>query len=148
MRQRYFAQMAQVAHTRDRLLRVAVFFTSSAAGVTGFMDLGLGLGIFGIATALLVAVSFTLEFGTVTTNHTGFAVAWDRIHQDYMDLWIENERGGLSHQEARKALQAIERHIALVDQQSVPYRVNKRLLGQCFEQAENYAPDDEVETAA
>ena len=144
MRQRYFARMAQVARARDRRLRVAVFFTSSATGVTALVDLGLGPGVFGVVTALLVAVSFTLEFGSVATSHTGFAVTWEGIYADFVDLWIESEQGNLSHQEVREALRRLEQRIVLVDQQSVPYRVNKRVLLQCFDRAEAYAPEDEV----
>ena len=148
MRQRYFARMAEVARYRDRLLRVVVFFTSSATGVAALVDLGVDPGVFGVATALLVAVSFTLELGTAAMSHASFAVAWDRIHRDCIDLWIESERGALSHQETREALRAIEQRIALVDQSSVPYRVNRRVLEQCFDQAEKYAPDGEIRTAA
>lgn len=139
MRQRYFSRMAQAASVRDRALRVIVFFTSSATGVTALTDLGLGPELFAFLTALLIAVSFTLEWGSVAMNHSGFAVAWGRIHQDVLDLWTESEQGELSHQEVRAALRAIERRIEPIDQQSIPYRVNKRILAQCFEQAEAYA---------
>lgn len=143
MRQRYFARMAHLARTRDRLFRVAVFFTSSATGVTAIADLGLDPAVFAIATALLAAVSFALEFGAVATNHTGFSVTWGRIHEDFLDLWVETERGVWSHRKLRDALRAIRQRIESVDQQSVPYRVNRRVLEQCLDQAEAYAPGDE-----
>ena len=56
-----------------------------------------------------------------------------------LDLWTESEQGALSHQEVRAALRAIERRIEPIDQQSILYRVNARVLAQCFEQAETYA---------
>lgn len=139
MRQRYFSRMAQSASARDRVLRVIVFFTSSATAVTALADLGPGPEPFAFVTALLVAVSFTLEWGSVATKHSGFAVAWGRIHQDVLDLWTESERGELSHQQVRAALRAIERRMEPIDQQSIPYRVNRRVLAQCFDQAEAYA---------
>ena len=139
MRQRYFARMAQRAHFRDRALRVAIFFTSSATGVTAVGDLGLGPELFAFATALLAAASFTLELGSVAMKHTGFAVDWGRIHRETLDLWTESERGGLSHDEVRTSLRAIERHIEPIDQQSITYRVDARVLAQCFDQAEAYA---------
>ena len=139
MRQRYFARMAQRAHGRDRALRAAIFFTSSATGVTAVGDLGLGPGLFALATAILAAVSFTLELGSVAMKHTGFAVDWSRIHQEALDLWTESERGGLSHDEVRASLRAIQRRIEPIDQQSIAYRVDRRILSQCFDQAEAYA---------
>ena len=139
MRQRYFSRMAQAANVRDRVLRVIVFFTSSATGVTALTDLGLGPEPFAFLTAFLVAVSFALEWGSVAMKHSGFAIAWGRIHQDVLDLWTESEQGGLSHQQVRAALRAIERRIEPIDQQSIPYHVNRRVLARCFEQAEAYA---------
>ena len=139
MRQRYFARMAQRAHVRDRALRVAIFFTSSATGVTAVGGLGLGSELFAFATAVLAAASFTLELGSVAMKHTGFAVDWGRIHQETLDLWTESERGGLSHDEVRTSLRAIERRIEPIDQQSITYRVDARVLAQCFDQAETYA---------
>ena len=139
MRQRYFARMAQRAHARDRALRVAIFFTSSATGVTAVGGLGLGPELFAFATAVLAAASFTLELGSVAMKHTGFAVDWGRIHQETLDLWTESERGGLLHEEVRTSLRAIERRIEPIDQQSITYRVDARVLAQCFDQAEAYA---------
>ena len=139
MRQRYFARMAQRAHFRDRALRVAIFFTSSATGVTAVGGLGLGPELFAFATAVLAAASFTLELGSVAMKHTGFAVDWGRIHQETLDLWTESERGGLWHDEVRTSLRAIERRIEPIDQQSITYRVDARVLAQCFDQAEAYA---------
>ena len=139
MRQRYFSRMAERAHIRDRALRVAIFFTSSATGVTAVGDLGLGPGLFALSTAILAAVSFTLELGSVAMKHTGFAVDWSRIHQETLDLWTESERGSLSHDEVRASLRAIQRRIEPIDQQSISYRVNTRVLTQCFDQAEAYA---------
>ena len=139
MRKRYFARMAQRAHVRDRVLRVAVFFTSSVTGVTAATDLGVGPEWFAFVTALLAAASFTLEFGAVAMKHTGFGVAWSRIYQDTLDLWTESEQGVLAHREVRAALRAIQRRIEPIDQQSIPYRVNTRVLTQCFERAEAYA---------
>ena len=139
MRQRYFSRMAERAHIRDRALRVAIFFTSSATGVTAVGDLGLGPGLFALSTAILAAVSFTLELGSVAMKHTGFAVDWSRIHQEMLDLWTESERGSLSHDEVRASLRAIQRRIEPIDQQSINYRVNTRVLTQCFDQAEAYA---------
>ena len=111
MRQRYFARMAQRAHGRDRALRAAIFFTSSATGVTAVGDLGLGPGLFALATAILAAVWFTLELGSVAMKHAGFGVDWSRIHQEALDLWTESDRGGLSHDEVRASLRAIQRRI-------------------------------------
>ena len=139
MRKRYFARMAQRAHIRDRFLRAAVFFTSSATGVTAATDLGVGPEWFAFVTALLAAASFTLEFGAVATKYTGFAVAWSRIYQDTLDLWTESEQGGLLHPEVRAAVRTIQHRIEPIDQQSIPHRVNTRVLTQCFEQAEAYA---------
>lgn len=139
MRRRYFARMAQRAHVRDRALRVAIFFTSSATGVAAVGGLGLGPESFAVATALLAAASFTLELGSVAMKHPGFAVDWGRIHQETLDLWTESERGGLSHDEVRTSLRAIERRIEPIDQQSITYRVDARVLAQCFDQAEAYA---------
>lgn len=139
MRQRYFSRMAERAHVRDRALRVAIFFTSSATGVTAVGDLGLGPGVFALSTAILAALSFTLEFGSMAMKHTGFAVDWSRIHQETLDLWTESERGSLSHDEVRASLRAIQRRIEPIDQQSISYRVNTRVLTQCFDQAEAYA---------
>ena len=139
MRKRYFARMAQRAHVRDRVLRVAVFFTSSVTGVTAATDLGVGPEWFAFVTALLAAASFTLDFGAVATKHTGFAVAWSRIYQDTLDLWTESEQRILAHHDVRAALRAIQRRIEPIDQQSIPYRVNTQVLTQCFEQAEAYA---------
>ena len=139
MRQRYFSRMAQRAHVRDRGLRVAIFFTSSATGVTAVGDLGLGPELFAFVTALLAAVSFTLELGSVAAKHTGFAVDWSRIYQETFDLWTESEQGGLSHDEVRTSLRAIQRRVAPIDQQSITCRVNTKVLTQCFDQAEAYA---------
>ena len=100
--------MAERAHVRDRALRVAIFFTSSATGVTAVGDLGLGPGVFALSTAILAALSFTLEFGSMAMKHTGFAVDWSRIHQETLDLWTESERGSLSHDEVRASLRAIQ----------------------------------------
>ena len=72
-------------------------------------------------------------------KHTGFAVDWGRIHQEMLDLWTESERGSLSHDEVRASLRAIQRRIEPIDQQSISYRVNTRILTQCFDQAEAYA---------
>ena len=139
MRQRYFSRMAQRAHVRDRALRIAIFFTSSATGITAVGDLGLGPGLFAFVTVLLAAVSFTLEFGSVAAKHTGFAVDWSRIYQEILDLWTESEQGGLSHDEVRKSLRAILRRIEPIDRQSITCRVDTRVLAQCFDQAEAYA---------
>lgn len=139
MRRRYFSRMAERAHVRDRALRVAIFFTSSATGVTAVGDLGPGPGLFALSTAILAAVSFTLELGSVAMKHTGFALDWSRIHQETLDLWTESERGSLSHDEVRASLRAIQRRIEPIDQQSISYRVNTRVLTQCFDQAEAYA---------
>ena len=139
MRQRYFSRMAQRAHVRDRALRIAIFFTSSATGITAVGDLGLGPGLFAFVTALLAAVSFTLEFGSMATKHTGFAVDWSRIYQETLDLWTESEQRGLLHDEVRTSLRAIQRRIQPIDQQSITYRVDTKVLTQCFDQAEAYA---------
>ena len=140
MRQRYFARMAQRAHVRDRALRVAIFFTSSATGVTAVGGLGAGPGVVRLRDGTpAAALSFTLELGSMAVKHTGFAVDWGRIHQETLDLWTESERGGLSHDEVRTSLRAIERSIEPIDQQSITYRVDARVLAQCFDQAEAYA---------
>ena len=139
MRQRYFSRMAQRAHARDRGLRVAIFFTSSATGVTAVGNLGLGPELFAFVTALLAALSFTLEFGSAATKHTGFAVDWSRVYQEVLELWTESERGGLSHDDVRASLRAIQRGIGPIDQQSITCRVDPRVLTQCFDQAEAYA---------
>ena len=139
MRQRYFSRMAQRAQGWDRVFRVAVFFTSSATGVTAVGDLGLGPALFAFVTALLVAISFMLEFGSVAMKHTGFAVAWSRIHEETLALWSESERGVLPHDDLRAALRDIHRRIEPIDRQSIPHRVNTKVLTQCFEQAEAYA---------
>ena len=97
MRKRFFALLAQRAHVGDRVLRVAVFFTSSVTGVTAATDLGVGPEWFAFVTALLAAASFTLEFGAVAMKHTGFGVAWSGIYQDTLDLWTESEQGVLAH---------------------------------------------------
>ena len=134
-----FSRMAQRAHARDRGLRGAIFCTSSATGVTAVGDLGLGPELFAFVTALLAALSFTLELGSVATKHTGFAVDWSRIYQEVLELWTESERGGLSHDEVRASLGAVQRRIGPIDQQSIICRVDPRVLTQCFDQAEAYA---------
>lgn len=65
MRQRYFSQVAQMAHQRDRVLRVAVFFTSSATAATALVDLGVPPELFASVTAFLddAGVNRTLRVG-------------------------------------------------------------------------------------
>ena len=139
MRQRYFSQLAQRAHQRDRGFRIAVFFTSSATGATAVVDLGVPPELFALGTALLMAVSFVLNFSTTAVQHTGFAADWDRIYRDAVDLWIENERGTVPHDEVRTSLRAIRDRVEPIDRHSVPHRVNAKILQRSFDQAEAYA---------
>ena len=138
MRARYFARMAQRAHVLDRSLRVALFFTSSATGAAAVADLGVAPALFAVATALIAAASFALELGSVAMRHTGLAADWGRVHMDVLDLWLESEAGA-SDDDVAADLHAIHRRIEAIDRQSIPYRVNTRVLTQCFEQAEEYA---------
>ena len=87
----------------------------------------LGPELFAFVTALLVAISFMLEFGSVAMKHTGFAVAWSRIHEETLALWNESERSALSHDELRAALRDIHRRIEPIDQQSIPHRVDMKV---------------------
>ena len=139
MRRRYFSRMAQRAQSWDRGFRIALFSTSSTTAVTAVSGTELGPELFACATAILVAISFMLEFGSVTMKHTGFAVAWSRIHEETLTLWDKNERSSLSHNELSTALQELHRRIEPIDQQSIPHRVDINVLTECFEQAETYA---------
>ena len=139
MRQRYFSQLAQSARRWDRSFRVAVFFTSSATGAAALVDLGIPPELFALGTALLMAVSIMLDFSSIVVQHTGFAADWGRIYRDAVDLWIENERGALRHEEVRASLRAIRDRVEPIDRHSVPHRVNERVLQRSFDQAEAYA---------
>ena len=139
MRHRYFARMAQRAARLDRGLRVALVFLSSATVIAAVDIINTGPALLAVITALLAAFSGTLQLGAAAARYTGFAVDWGYVHDAADELWIELERGALSHQAVRDRLHALrDRHVA-IDRQSIPYRVDGKVLTQCFDEAEAYA---------
>ena len=139
MRHRYFARMAQRAATLDRSLRIALVFASSATAgtVVGIVDVGPGL--IAVLTALLAAVMGTLQLGAAAARYTGFAVEWGQIHEALALLWVEIERGAVSHDDVRDNILALEARHVTIDRQSITHRVNARVLSHCLDQAESYA---------
>ena len=139
MRHRYFTRMAQRAATLDRALRIALIFASSATAAAVFGVLDFGPELLAVLTALLAAVTGTLQLGAAAAKHTGFAVDWGHIHNAAVDLWIELERGALSHHEVRDRLRALQHQHEAIDRQSISDRVNAKILVRCFDEAEAYA---------
>ena len=130
--------MAQRAAALDRALRIALIFASSATAAAVFGVLDFGPELLAVLTALL-AVTGTLQLGAAAAKHTGFAVDWGHIHNAAVDLWIELERGALSHHEVRDRLRALQHQHEAIDRQSISDRVNAKILVRCFDEAEAYA---------
>ena len=139
MRQRYFSRMAQRASSADRALRIAVAFSSSAAAVAAFDLLPFGPEALAVLTALLAAAAGILQLGATAASNVGFAVDWGHIHTEIETLWVEMERYAISHEDAHARLRGIQQRHESIDRQSIRYRVNARVLKQCFDQAGAYA---------
>ncbi len=139
MRQRYFSLMAQRASFADRGLRIALVFFSSAAAGAAVGVLPFGSEVLAVLTALLAAVAGTLQLGSAAASNVGFAVDWGHIHNELDALWIEIERYALAHDDVHARLRTIQHRHESIDRQSTRYRINPKLLSQCFDQAEAYA---------
>ncbi len=133
---RYFNQLAFRTETLDRILRVALIFFSSATAVTVLGLFPSGANRLAVVSAVLAAVSGTMQHGRAALKFAEFSVFWGRLHRDYEDLWNDVETYAITSAEASRRLRALHDKPESIDRQAATSRTRRKLMLDCLADAE------------
>ena len=136
---RYFNQLASRTETLDRILRVALIFFSSATAATVLGLFPSGAEWLAVASAVLAAVSGTMQHGRAALKFAEFSVFWGRLHRDYEELWTDVETYAIEADEAARRLRAIMDKPERIDRHASTFRTRRKLMLSCLADAEKMA---------
>lgn len=136
---RYFSQLASRTETLDRILRVALIFFSSATAATVLGAFPSGAKWLAVASAVLAAVSGTMQHGRAAWKFAEFSVFWGRLHRNYEELWNEVETYAIVPAEAARRLRLLQDKPESIDRQASTSRTRRKLMLDCLADAEKMA---------
>ena len=136
---RYFNRLASRTETLDRILRVALIFFSSATAATVLGLFPSGAIWLAVASAVLAALSGTMQHGRAALKFAEFSVFWGRLHRDYQELWADVETYTVEADEAARRLRALMDKPESIDRQASTSRTRKGLMLSCLADAEKMA---------
>ena len=136
---RYFSQLASRTETLDRVLRVALIFFSSATAATVLGAFPSGAEWLAVVSAVLAAVSGTMQHGRAALKFAEFSVFWGRLHRDYEDLWNDVETYTVEADEAARRLRVLMTRPESIDRQASTSRTRRKLMLSCLADAEKMA---------
>ena len=134
---RYFNRLASRTETLDRILRIALIFFSSATAATVLGLFPSGAIWLAVASAVLAAVSGTMQHGRAALKFAEFSVFWKRLHRDYEALWNDFETYAIGSDEAARRLRELQDRPESIDRQAATSRTRKKLMLECLADAEN-----------
>ena len=138
-RRRYFDQLASRTETLDRILRVALILFSSATAATVLGLFPSGTDWLAVVSAVLAAVSGTMQHGRSALKFAEFSVFWGRLHRDYEELWNDVETYAVEADEAARRLRALMDKPESIDRQASTSRTRRKLILNCLADAEKMA---------
>lgn len=136
---RYFNQLASRTETLDRVLRVALIFFSSATAATVLGVFPSGAEWLAVVSAVLAAVSGTMQHGRAALKFAEFSVFWGRLHRDYEELWNDVETYATTPTEAVRQLRLLQDKPESIDRQASTSRTRRKLMLDCLADAEKMA---------
>ena len=123
----------------DRILRVALIFFSSATAATLLGAFPSGAEWLAVVSAVLAAVSGTMQHGRAALKFAEFAVFWGRLHRDYEELWNEIETYAIAPADAARRLRLLQDKPESIDRQASTSRTRRKLMLDCLADAEKMA---------
>lgn len=136
---RYFNQLASRTETLDRILRVVLIFFSSATAATVLGAFPSAAAWLAVASAVLAAVSGTMQHGRAALKLAEFSVFWGRLHRDYEELWNDVETCTITPTEATRQLRLLQDKPESIDRQASTSRTRRKLMLDCLADAEKMA---------
>ena len=136
---RYFDQLASRTETVDLVLRVALIFFSSATAATVLGLFPSGADWLAVVSAVLAAVSGTMQHGRSALKFAEFSVFWGRLHRDYEELWNDVETYAVEADDAARRLRALMDKPESIDRQASTSRTRRKLMLNCLADAEKMA---------
>ena len=136
---RYFNQLASRTEALDRILRVALILFASATAATVLGAFPSWAEWLAVASALLAAVSGTMQYGRAAAKFAEFSIFWGRLHRDYEELLNDVEAYAVTPAEAARRFRSLRDKPESIDRQARTSRTRRKLMLDCLDDAEKMA---------